>query len=385
MYPTLYDLVLDIFGVSIPAFKLVQSFGMMVALAFVAASFVLTSELKRKERIGQISPITKKEWKGKPSTIIDKLVSGLVGFMLGYKFLGLILEFDTVIVNPQAFILSLDGSLLGGLLGAAISVGFRLWEDRKNSLPEPMEIETVVHPHQQVGSIIILAAIGGIGGAKLFHNLENWDDMIADPMGALLAFSGLSFFGGFICATAIIWWYARKNGIKIIHLTDAALPGLILAYGIGRMGCQIAGDGDWGIPNDSPMPEWLTFLPEWVWRYNYPNNVLGIDLQQDFANKELISLTGYAYPTPIYETTMALAIFGFLWAMRKRWTTPGIMFSYYIILTGAERLAIEQIRINNKILGLDVTQAEIISVVMIVLGIIGLFVMPKIGHKLAKW
>ncbi|MBL4587009.1 MAG: prolipoprotein diacylglyceryl transferase [Flavobacteriales bacterium] len=385
MYPTLYDLVLDIFGISIPAFKLVQSFGMMVALAFVAASFVLTSELKRKERIGQLSPTIKKVWVGKTSTVIDKIVSALVGFAFGYKILGLILEFDTVVPNPQDYILSLKGNILGGVLGAAFSVGSRIWEDRKESVKELKEIEVIVHPYQQVSSIVILSAVSGILGAKLFHNLENWDQMMADPLGALMAFSGLSFFGGFICATIVIWIYCKRNGLKIIHTTDAVLPTLILAYGIGRMGCQIAGDGDWGIPNDSPMPEWLSFMPEWIWKYNYPNNVLGIDLQQDFANMGLVSLTGYAYPTPIYETTMALIIFAFLWRMRKRWTTPGMMFSVYIILTGAERLLIEQVRVNNKILGLNVTQAEIISVVMIVLGIIGIFIVPKFKERLSNW
>jgi len=368
MYPTLYDLVLDIFGLSIPAFKLVQSFGMMVALAFVSASFILTSELKRKEGIGQLTSTTKKMWVGRPSTLIDKLTTGLIGFVFGYKIVGLVIDFDAVAINPQAFIVSLKGSTLGGLLGAIISVGVKIWEDRKKTRTEPKKIEVTVHPHQQVGTMIILAAVSGILGSKLFHNLENWDEMMADPVSAIFGFSGLSFFGGFICATVVLMWYCRKNDIRVIHVTDAVLPALILSYGIGRIGCQIAGDGDWGIPNDSPMPEWLTFLPEWVWRYNYPNNVLGIDLQQDFTNMGLVSLTGYAYPTPIYETAMALIIFGFLWSMRKRWTTPGMMFSAYIILTGAERLLIEQLRINNKILGLNVTQAEIISVVMIALG-----------------
>ncbi|MDP6908210.1 MAG: prolipoprotein diacylglyceryl transferase, partial [Flavobacteriales bacterium] len=292
MYPTLYDLVLDLLGISIPPFKLVQSYGMMVALGFVAGSICLTLELKRKEKLGQLTSIVKKVWKGKKSSITDKIVSGIVGFVLGFKFLALVLEFDTAVQNPQDFILSSEGSLLGGILGAAISVGFRIWEDRKIKLPEPKEVELNVHPYEQVGTITIIAAVAGILGAKLFHNLENLDDLIADPVGALLSFSGLSFFGGLICATVLIVWFSRKNNIKTLHLMDAAMPGLALAYGIGRMGCQIAGDGDWGIPNDAPMPEWLSFMPEWVWKYNYPNNVLGVDLKQDFAQMGLVSLTG---------------------------------------------------------------------------------------------
>ncbi len=386
MYPTLYDLVLDLFGISIPPFRLVQSFGMMVALAFVAASMDLKSELKRKEGLGLLSPVKKKIWKGKTSTLSEKIVSGIVGFAIGYKFLAIVLDFDRVVANPQAFILSAEGNVLGGILGAALSVGTRIWEDRKEALSEPREVEINVHPYEQVGTITILAAVFGILGAKLFHNLENLDELMADPINALVSFSGLSFLGGLICATIAILWFAKKNNIRLLHLTDAALPGLMLAYGIGRMGCQIAGDGDWGIPNDAPKPEWLSFLPDWAWAYNYPNNVLGIDLKADYAQMGYVSLTGYAWPTPIYETTMALIIFGFLWFMRTRWTTPGMVMSWYLILSGIERLAIEQIRINNEypIFG-GVTQAEIISTILIVLGIVFLFLMPKVGKKWAEY
>ena len=386
MYPTLYDLVLDLFGLSIPPFRLVQSFGMMVALAFLAASIDLKSELKRKEGLGLLAPVKKKVWKGKTSTLLEKAISGIVGFAIGYKFLALFLEFDTIAVNPQAFILSAEGNLLGGILGAAFSIGTRIWEDKKEGLAEPKEVEINVHPYEQVGTITILAAVFGILGAKIFHNLENLDELMADPVSALISFSGLSFLGGLICAPIAILWFAKRNDIKLLHLLDAGLPGLMLAYGVGRMGCQIAGDGDWGIPNDAPKPEWLSFLPDWAWAYNYPNNVLGIDLQADFAQMGYVSLTGYAWPTPIYETTMALLIFGFLWFMRTRWTIPGMVMSWYFILSGIERLAIEQVRINNEypIFG-GVTQAEIISTVMILSGIALLFIVPKYGKKWAEY
>jgi prolipoprotein diacylglyceryl transferase len=387
MYPTLYDLVLDLFGLSIPPFKLVQSFGMMVALAFVSASLVMASELKRKEKLGLLETTTKKVWFGKPSTITDKLISALIGFVIGYKLLALFTDFDAVSARPQDFILSMEGSLLGGILGAALSVGVRIWEDRKDALPKPELREVTMHPYEHVGNFTMLAAVSGILGAKLFHNLENIDEMMADPMGALLSFSGMSFYGGLICAAIVLWSYARKNNIKLIHLTDATTPGLILAYGVGRIGCQIAGDGDWGIPNDAPKPDWMSFLPDWMWAYNYPNNVLGIDLKEDFLQNGYLSLTGYAYPTPLYETLMAFAIFGFLWAMRKRWNVPGLMSSWYILLIGVERLLIEQIRINNEyhIFGFGITQAEIISVIMITMGVLGIVFIKQWGQKLARY
>lgn len=385
MYPTIYDLVLDLFGLSIPLLKLVQSFGFMVAMAFVAASFTLSLELRRKERDGLLTPFTERVWIGKTSSVMDKAISGIIGFALGYKFIGLMFDFDVAIANPQKFILSGQGSILGGFIGAALSVGGRIYEDRKDGLSEPKQVDKTTHPYEQVGTITIIAAVMGILGAKLFHNLENLDDLMRDPVGSIVSFSGLSFYGGLICAAATITWYARKKNIKVLHLMDSTAPGLILAYGIGRIGCQVAGDGDWGMPNDAPMPAWLSFMPEWIWAYDYPNNVLGVDLKQDFARMGLHSETGKAWPTPIYETTMALIIFGILWSIRKRLKHPGMMFSIYLIFNGLERFAIEKVRINNELFGAGVTQAEIISSVLIIIGVAGVFLMPKVGNRWAKF
>jgi prolipoprotein diacylglyceryltransferase len=91
----------------------------------------------------------------------------------------------------------------------------------------------------------------GILGAKLFDNLENWDRFIQNPIGNLLSPSGLTFYGGLICAAIAICWYAAKKGIKLWHLVDSAAPALMIAYAIGRIGCQVSGDGDWGIYNSA--------------------------------------------------------------------------------------------------------------------------------------
>ncbi|MCB9190561.1 MAG: prolipoprotein diacylglyceryl transferase [Flavobacteriales bacterium] len=308
MYPTLYDLVLDIFGVSIPAFKLIQSYGMMVGLGFLTGSVLITWELKRKEALGQLQSTFKKGKDGK---------------------------------------------------------------------------KVEVHPHEHVGNIAILAGIGGIVGSKIFHNLENWDDFMRDPVGMMTSFGGFSFYGGLILAVALIVWYAKKNNIKLLPLLESGLPSVAIGYGFGRLGCHVAGDGDWGIPNDAPKPDWMSFLPDWMWAYDYPNNVLGVDLIDYYARKGYTSLTGFAWPTPIYEIIMSIIIFSILWAMRKRWKVQGMMVAFYLILTGIERLLIEKYRINNEydILG-GVTQAEIISVVMIVAGIAGIYLFPKYQDKL---
>lgn len=387
MYPTLYDLILDIFGLDLPFLRIVQTFGFCVAMAFLGAAWTLTLEMKRKEKSGVMGEVQKRKmWKGRPAQLSEYVSSIAIGLVMGYKFFPLFTQFNQVVKNPQDYFLSFEGSIAGAIVGALLSGALKYWEDKQQRLDKPEEVEETVYPHQHIGTITIISAIAGILGAKVFHNLENMDEFMTDPIDALISFSGLSFYGGLIVAAYFVIRYARKNKIKIMAICDATAPGLILAYGIGRIGCQLAGDGDWGIPNDNPKPDWLSWAPDWLWAYNYPNNVLHIDLIQDFASMGLVSETGYAYPTPIYEMLMSFLIFGILWAIRKKINMPGIMFSIYLILIAIERLIIESIRINTKyvVFGYEFTQAQFLSVVMIAGGIWGILYFRKPDNKLAQ-
>ena len=225
----------------------------------------------------------------------------------------------------------------------------------------------------------IIAAIAGIIGAKLFHNLENIGDFIADPIGQLLAFSGLTFYGGLVGGAAGVIWYGKKYGIKPLTLADATAPGLMLAYGIGRIGCQVSGDGDWGVPNIAVKPDWLSFLPDWMWSYNFPHNVInaGIPMQdcgEKFWYPYCYELAQPVFPTAFYETILATIIFTILWTIRKRINIAGVLFCTYLTLNGIERFFIEKIRVNTKYDILDgITQAEIISFCLILIGVLGCF------------
>jgi prolipoprotein diacylglyceryltransferase len=223
----------------------------------------------------------------------------------------------------------------------------------------------------------MIAAIAGLLGAKLFHNLENWSEFIADPIDALLSFSGLTMYGGLICGSTAVIIYARKNGITIAHLIDASAPALMLAYAVGRIGCQVAGDGDWGIDNLLPKPNWLGWLPDWMWSYDYAHNVnsIGEPIANCIGNKYCYHLVPPVFPTPFYETIMCGLLFFFLWFIRKRITIPGALFSIYLIANGLERFLIEQIRVNTlyHIGNFAFTQAELIAVMLIITGISGLF------------
>ena len=175
-------------------------------------------------------------------------------------------------------------------------------------------------------------------------------------------------------------YYAHKKGLKLVHVIDACAPGLMLAYGIGRIGCQLSGDGDWGTTNELPIPEALSFLPDWMWSFTYPHNVNGEGiLIAGCEGKYCYELATPVWPTPFYETVMAFMIFGGLWAFRKKITTPGVMFSFYLIFNGIERFLIEKIRINPdyNIFGMKATQAEIIAVLLIIVGIGGVWYAKK--------
>ncbi|MFY0645163.1 MAG: prolipoprotein diacylglyceryl transferase [Bacteroidia bacterium] len=366
MYPTIYDAFLDLFGWDIPFLKIVMTFGFFVALGFIAANWAMISELKRKEAEGVIQAIQKP--KAKPNANSEYLSSGLIGFILGWKVVYLFLNFSSLADNPQAFLLSREGSLLWGVILAGVSIAFKYYQLKNR--PAFKEGDTYTfHPYQMMGNVTMIAAVTGFLGAKIFHHLENWGEFIQDPIGALAEpFSGLTFFGGLICGAAAVLWYANKQGVKWRVMLDVGGPAMMLAYGVGRMGCHFSGDGDWGTENLADKPNWLSWLPDWAWSYSYPNNVLGITLENP------------VWPTPLYEIIMAFILFAILWSMRKRIKVAGVLFSIYLIFSGIERYIIEKIRVNPDyhFAGLNFTQAEMISVFFVLLGTAGIIWFKKL-------
>lgn len=371
MYPNLYYAFKDIFGVEISGLKLINSFGFFVALSFIASAWVLTLELRRKQGQSLFTYTEEKIMIGEPAGLSELLLNGLLGFIFGYKIIGAF-TIPNALNNPQSFILSTEGNLLTGMLVALIFGALKWWEKKKEQLDQPAERTVRIWPHDRVGDIVIYAAVFGFLGAKIFHNLENWKEFSADPIGSLISFSGLTFYGGLICAGAAILWYARKHKISIIHLLDAFAPTMMFAYAFGRVGCQVSGDGDWGIVNIHPKP--FSWLPDIFWAYTYPNNVLGDGVPIPSCTGQFCTqLPSPVYPTPLYEIIICFILFGVLWFLRKKIKIAGQLFSIYLILNGLERFFIEKIRVNTKYdLPLNPTQAELISCSLILLGL-GLF------------
>ncbi len=381
MYPRLSDMINDVFGTSINL--PIQSYGFFLAIAFLVAAILLRKELERKERLGVIGSTIKKSIIGRKASLTELTVTFVVSLFVGYKLSGVFFNYDLLLANPQEFVFSSEGSWPSGLLIAIFITFLQYYTKNKQKLKEPKLVETTVPAKDQMWPVVFIAVVFGVVGAKIFHQLENMDEFLRDPIGSLFSFSGLTFYGGLIVAAFAVGIYGEKHNIPWRHIADAVAPSLIIAYGIGRIGCQISGDGDWGIVNTLPQPEWLSFLPEWTWSYTYPNNILnqGIPIE-GCTGSHCYELSQPVYPTPIYETTMSMIIFTILWSIRKKITIPGVLFAAYLMLNGIERFTIEKIRVNNvfDVLGMKLTQAEIISTLIFLTGLIFLVLFMR-DHK----
>ncbi len=373
MYPDLSYILHALIGTEPDnAFSVVKTFGLFLALSFLVAAYFLYKELKRKEAQGLFEYTHTSRIVGTPASVLDLLTSGIFGFILGAKLLYAYFNFPEFQADAVSVLFSLKGSLIGGIIGAAIFAGIKYWEKQREKLPKPVEKKFVVKPSDRVGDIVIVAAISGIIGAKIFAIIEEMDDFWQDPIGTFFSGSGLAIYGGLIGGFIGVFLYLKRYNIKPIHVMDATAPSLILAYGVGRMGCQFSGDGDWGIVAKPQPDSW--FLPDWLWSFKYPHNVNKDGVPIEGCTWEYcMELVNGVYPTPIYETFVATLIFLFLWAIRKRIKVAGVLFFIYLIFNGIERYFIEKIRVNSRYEEyFNLTQAEIIAILFVSTGIIAI-------------
>ena len=429
MYPNLYYVFKDWFGVEWKVLSFLNTFGLMVAMGFVVAAIVITSELKRKEKQGLLFPREEFITVGKPASIIELLINFLTGFLFAYKLIGLFFNKPDD-VTPQAYIFSSEGNLLGGIL-IGLVLAFLKWKEKdKQKLKTPEQRSVRIWPHDRVGDIVIISLVFGILGAKLFDNLENWDEFIANPIDRIFSAGGLTFYGGLILAGIAICVYASKKNIKLVHLIDAISIAMMIAYAVGRIGCQVSGDGDWGIFNsayitnadgkaveakpgefeaqlekyktyflngevlDPGAPGLVTvtdrksesldkvphksfkapsYLPTWMFAYSYPQNVNKDGIRVlSLTDEHNRALPIPVFPTPLYETLLCGLLFLGLWLVRRKIKVAGVMTGLYFILNGAERFLIEKIRVNNtySIFGFHPSQAQIIATALMVFGFI---------------
>jgi len=184
------------------------------------------------------------------------------------------------------------------------------------------------------------ALVGGLVGSRLYFVIENWSDVNDDPFGNIVSGTGLVWYGGLIGGGLAVAGWAWYRGFLGTALLDLAAPALALGQGIGRVGCQLSGDGDYGKAWDGP------------WAMAYPDGTVPTDQE--------------VHPTPVYETLALGLIAIVLWRLRNR-LTGGLLFALYLLLAGSERFLVEFIRRNDDV-AIGLTQAQLISVAMIVAG-----------------
>jgi len=375
MYPDLSYLFHDLFGTARDNWvSIFKTFGLLLVLAILAAAYFLYKELKRRQEEGQYTGKKVKFIVGKPASPSEIGGNALLGFVLGYKLLYIFQDFDAFKADAAGVILSLTGNMLGGLLGAVAFGAYKWWEGNRQKLPKPKEKITTIYPHDRIGDITIVAAITGLIGAKVFAIIEDLPTFFADPIGMFFSGSGLAIYGGLVGGFLGVTYYLRRHDIPFWPTADAVAPALIMGYAVGRVGCQLSGDGDWGIVA-AEQPDWW-FLPDWLWSYDYPNNVIneGVPIEGCVGNY-CRHLAEGVYPTPLYEIMMSLLIFAILWAFRKRLQPiTGAIFFLYLILNGIERFVIEKIRVNQEYEFLfNWTQAQIVAVAFMLIGAVGMY------------
>lgn len=376
MYPTLYHFFKGTMGFEIEFLRIIPMLGFWIGMGFLAANYFGAKELKRREKLGFLKAQKKTIIIGKPASAIDLIINGAYGFLIGFKFIPLFL--DASIFNDfVGFLLSSQGNIVAGILVGIGMAAWKYWEANKEKLDTPIEKEIEFRPHEHMGNITLIGIVGGISGALIFATLERpvlISEFIANPsLGIGHLYNGLTVYGGVILAVFGNIYYFWKNKLSIPHYLDSLGMTVLLAYGLGRIGCQLAGDGDWGIDNLNPKPGFMGFLPDWMWAFDYPNNinnegiVMADSIFPDYNHKLAVPV----YPTPFYEMLMSTGLFAILWNLRKKINIPMMLFSLYVLFTGAERLLIERIRVNVEY-GNGLTQAEIISIGMIAIGLFGM-------------
>lgn len=394
MYPDLSYIFHDLFGTQPDNWtSIFKTFGLLLACALLAAGWVLKKELIRLEQEGKIAA-TKQSVKSDSTSITDVITNGLIALFFGAKIPYILGNFSEFQSDPAGVVFSTKGSWsIGVLIGAAVAIYLYLSSKKKSDGPTVKEV--MVSPHEKTSDIVILAGLSGVIGAKLFSVFENLPALAKDPMGVLFSGSGLNVLGGVIVATVIVIWYIKKLKINPWYVMDIGGMGILVGYAVGRIGCQLSGDGDWGIVASAIPEAW--FLPEWMWSYDFPNNVAqsgglvegcseeaykaaykpGISEEERCATacgiRYCHQLTQPVYTTSVFETIFWFGGFLMLWMLRKRIQIAGILFFLYMIYNGIMRYLIEEIRVNevSSFLGVDMSQAQKISIFFILGGVIG--------------
>ncbi len=199
------------------------------------------------------------------------------------------------------------------------------------------ELERLAGRGDAAFPLTVAAGLGGLVGARLYWVAEHAGD---GPVLDSFSGAGFTWYGGVLGGAAAVLLVARLRHLPLSALLGASAPALALGYGVGRFGCQLAGDGTYGVASELP------------WAMSYPNG--------EVPTAERV------HPTPLYETLASIAIFWLLWRLRPAWD-PVRVFALYLVLAGTERLIVELIRRNDEI-QLGLTQPQLFALAMLAAG-----------------
>ncbi len=257
---------------------------------------------------------------------------------------------------------------------------FRRKQQKSEGLPNqggaagPTEIPAGIDIGRLMDWLLLWCGVIGFAGALLLAKLEDGYGLWHQPWHWLVRYHGLTFYGGLLFGAVTYLLILRRRGISLATAADIGSPGMLLAYAIGRMGCHLAGDGDWGIVNRLAKPAWLSWAPDWTWAAHYPHNVIRQGVWLEGCRLDYCQvLPDAVFPTSLYESLVSLLLFVILWGLRRRLTAPGLLFSLYAMMIGLERFLVEYIRITPRhvFFGWMLTQAQLISLGFMLIGIAG--------------
>jgi phosphatidylglycerol:prolipoprotein diacylglycerol transferase len=245
-------------------------------------------------------------------------------------------------MQPEIDLLGLSLKTFGLCFGLAFVVSGAVVGRRLKELGRPVD---------WAYEMVFAALVGGLLGARLYWILANLDDVRGDVLGGIFGGSGLVWYGGALGGAAGVLLWAYRKGMFNLLLLDLCSPALAVGYAIGRIGCQISGDGDYGQTTDLP------------WGMAYPHGV--------------VPTTEVVHPTPIYETVTMGLVGWALWRARDAFR-PGVLFACYLVLAGTERFLVEFVRRNDAVAA-GLTEAQLLSLVMMIAGSIWIWRAARSG------
>ena len=249
-------------------------------------------------------------------------------------------------MQPTIDILGLSLKTFGLCFGLAFVVSGAIVARRLKELGRPPD---------WAYEMVFAALVGGLVGARGYWVLGHIDEVRGDVLGGLFGGTGLVWYGGGLGGAAGVLLWAYRKGMFNLLLLDLCSPALAMGYAVGRIGCQVSGDGDYGTPTDLP------------WGMAYPHGV--------------VPTSEAVHPTPIYETLSMGLVAWALWRARDAFR-PGVLFAFYLVFAGTERLLVEFIRRNEPVLA-GLTEAQLASLVMLGAGLVWIVCAARAGGRRA--